>query len=60
MLFIYFLIEIDFLYMRSYFLPANQNMHLKTHNQSKFICDGTTMFTYSEHTYWPMRECILP
>lgn len=35
MLFIYFLIETDFLCKRSCFLPANQNAHPLTHNQSK-------------------------
>ena len=31
MLFIYFLIKIDFLDMHSYFLPTNQNVLLTTH-----------------------------
>ena len=34
---ILFLIEIDFLDTRSYFLPANQNEHLTTHDQSEFV-----------------------
>ena len=37
MLFIYFCIKIDFLGTCSYFLYANQNVHLSTHNQSKFV-----------------------
>ena len=32
-----FLIETDFLDTCSYFLPANQNGHLTTHNESKFV-----------------------
>ena len=34
--FFYFLIKTDFLDSRSFFLPANQNACLTTHNQSKF------------------------
>jgi len=52
MQFIYVLIKIDFLDTCSYFLPANQNMHLATHNQNQSYV--TTMFTYSSsfnHTY---------
>ena len=49
--FTYFLIEIDF-DTRSYFPPANQKAHLKTHNQSKFEWCHTRVYTLSfKRTY---------
>ena len=46
MLFIYFLIEKDFLYTRPYFLPANRNEHLQhTTNQNSY--NDTSLFMYS-------------
>ena len=59
MLFIYVLIEIDFLDMHSYFLPANQNVHLTTLNQSKFMWCHNVYMLLPKHTYWPVREHVL-
>ena len=42
-----FMIEMDFLYTCTYFLPANHNAHLTTHNQARYSCDITTVFTHS-------------
>lgn len=60
MLFIFFLIEIDFLHVCSYFLPANQNTHLKhTINQNSSVtsvstyCHLNTPVDQWESVYYP-------
>ena len=58
--FFYLLIEKYFLDTRSYFLPANQNSRLTTHNQSKFVwCHSRDSILSSKHSYWPMRVRVL-
>ena len=57
--FFYFYIETDFLDTRSYFLPANQNARLTTHNQSKFVwCHNRVSILSSKNSYWPMRVYV--
>ena len=56
----YFLIKIGFLDTRSYLLPTNENAHLTTHDQSKFVwCHNRVDILSSLHTYWAMRERVL-
>ena len=56
MLFIYFLIEIDFLGTRSYFPPAIQNAPQTTHNQSKFVVSAGYSHLHTPVGQWKSAD----
>ena len=58
--FFYLLIEIDFLDTRSYFLAANQNTRLTTHNRSKFEWCHSRIFILSSKLLTNESACTIP